>query len=156
MAGLLLLCFGAVACAPVPAPPPGRVPLVPRREPRPTPAQIVAAADTAPVRVFYPRGGCRTRMIEIEVYERSETGGTWRPHPSHPRVRAGTCHTEDPGGLLNEIRVRCVDPAGRLEPSGWVVGADIRRPVDAERCQPPASVALPQRAPRRASTLGNR
>ena len=40
-------------------------------------------------------------------------------------LEVDTCHEEDVGGLLNEIRVRCVDPNEIRAPSVWVVGAKV-------------------------------
>ena len=113
LAGALI---GAVACATVP----------------------LARADdpddeSAPVLVHFPRGDCQTDWIEVELWQRDLEGGGWRPHPQHPRVRAETCHYEQPGGLLNEIRVRCFDPSGSLKPSIWVIGTQLL-PKGADPC----------------------
>ena len=76
------------------------------------------------VLVQYPAGDC-TAELEIEIYERG--AGAWRPHPRHARLALGACALEAPGRLLNELRVRCVDPLGRRAPSEWVVGASPAR-----------------------------
>ncbi len=88
-------------------------------------APVVAAAPAgAPgrVRVHYPAGACGGEL-ELEVFDRAS--GAWRAHPEHPRLPPGACAWEWPGGLLNEIRVRCADPAGARPPSEWVVGAEV-------------------------------
>jgi hypothetical protein len=106
---------------------------------RATPALMAAAAlgctapaapasdapATAPperVRVYYAPGTC-VGLLEIELFDRASQ--TWRPHPEHPRLPPGACASESPETLLNELRVRCVDPTGRWAPSDWVVGAEL-------------------------------
>ena len=99
-------------------------------EPAVPPAQRAAegrAAGATPPRlsrVSYPRGGCSTGRIEVEIHR----SGVWIPHPEHPRVFAGDVHLEVTQGLLSELRVRCVDPRGRIRPSPWVVGVRIGPP----------------------------
>ena len=73
------------------------------------------------VSVFYPAGSCVTGVIEVQVWDRD--GAAWVAHPEHPRVEAGTCQTERSDQLLNEFRVRCIDPDGVKSPSEWVEGA---------------------------------
>ncbi|HEY8123620.1 MAG TPA: hypothetical protein VII78_20045 [Myxococcota bacterium] len=85
----------------------------------PVPAQRPAGDE---VLVFYPPGDCAGEL-ELEVYDRA--AGAWRPHPRHPRLAPGACAFEPPGGLLNELRVRCADPAGKRAPSAWVEGAEV-------------------------------
>ena len=96
----------------------------------------LAMADSAvseeQVRVFYPKGKCETGWIDVEVYARD--AGIWLPHPDHPRVATDTCELEDPGILLQEIRVRCADPANRARVSNWRVGAEVFKPLSAEQC----------------------
>jgi hypothetical protein len=99
-----VLCCSAAGTPPAAAPAPGDAP--------------------AGVLVYYPAGKC-VGELELELYER--VAGTWRPHPVHPRVPTGSCQRELPDQLLNELRVRCVDPAGKRAPSDWVVGAEIAR-----------------------------
>ncbi len=84
----------------------------------------LAAPAAAPDRalVHYPAGGC-SGVLEIEVFER--VSESWLPHPAHPRLPPGACEEEPAGGLLNELRVRCADPAGARAPSDWVVGAEL-------------------------------
>lgn len=84
------------------------------------------------VNVFYPGGACATGWLEVQVFERSE--GSWRPHPRHPWLRAGSCAEEDPGVLLNELRVRCADPEGSRAPSRWEVGAELHEGVAPGAC----------------------
>jgi hypothetical protein len=84
------------------------------------------------VTVLYPRGACVTGWLEVEVFERG--AGSWRPHPLHPWLRSGSCAEEDPGVLLNELRVRCADPDGAFTPSRWRVGAELRERVAAGAC----------------------
>ncbi|MAJ59787.1 MAG: hypothetical protein CL936_06680 [Deltaproteobacteria bacterium] len=88
-----------------------------------------------PVQVFYPQGECETGVLEIELWNR--TLKAWRPHPDHPRVMANTCQTEDAGDLLNEIRVRCADPANAARGSSWVTGVQVYEPSGAPGCQGP-------------------
>lgn len=92
-----------------------------------------AAGDDARVTVFYPAGACETRRLEIEVFARATR--TWKPHPAHPRIDADTCQPEDPGQLLNELRLRCIDPEGKRAPSDWIVGVDLARPADPGACK---------------------
>ena len=105
-AGPLLMTLAALACA---ANPPGSELAAP-----------AARADRA--LVLYPAGGC-SGVLEIEVFERASE--SWRPHPAHPQLPPGACVEEPAGGLLNELRVRCADPAGARAPSDWVVGAEL-------------------------------
>jgi hypothetical protein len=108
-AGLLALTVLALACTAAPS------------ESEHTPEEPSARAV-----VFYPRGGCATGELEIEVYDRAARA--WRPHPTHPRLRADRCAEEQAGTLLNELRVRCVDPDGERQPSLWVTGAALSGP----------------------------
>lgn len=93
-------------------------------------------AESPPVEdrvlVFYPKGDCETGWIDIEVYDRDIQ--TWRAHAEHARVATGSCQLEDPGILLQEIRVRCADPDNRARVSTWRVGAEVFAPVGAEQC----------------------
>jgi len=88
-------------------------------------------AQAEPVTVFFPRGDCESGVIEVQIYDRERR--LWIPHSS-PRVRAGVCRTEDSGDLLNEFRVRCIDPSGRRMPSRWVVGAEVFRTAPRSTC----------------------
>ncbi len=94
-------------------------------------AQTPSAEDR--VQVFYPKGSCETGWIDLEVYDRDAQ--VWLPHPDHPRISVDTCQHEDPGILLQELRVRCADPANRARVSPWRVGAEVFKPVAPERCQ---------------------
>jgi hypothetical protein len=82
--------------------------------------------------VFYPLGACATGWLEVEVFERD--AGSWRAHPRHPWLRAGSCVQEDPGVLLNELRVRCADPGGVFAPSRWLVGVELRGVAAGSAC----------------------
>jgi len=93
---------------------------------------VLADAEPGMVRVFYPRGDCSTGIIEVEIFDRASE--RWKPHPAHPRVPAGSCQSEDPGVLLHEIRIRCVDPEGTVGPSAWRVGFDVYKPRAAPDC----------------------
>ncbi len=88
-----------------------------------------------PVTVRFPQGSCDSGWIEVQVYNR--LSDRWVPHPTHPRVAAGQCHIEESGRLLNEIRVRCVDPSRRRRPSAWVVGANVWKPEPNGQCRGP-------------------
>ena len=70
-------------------------------------------------RVYFPPGDCTSGWIELEVWNR-ETHA-WEPRPGEHRVRTGSCLEIDTGILLNELRIRCIDPSGEREPSGWVM-----------------------------------
>lgn len=114
----LLLALGLAACSGgrSPVPSPSLPPVV--RAPEPAPE---AAAEER-VDVVYPKGGCTSGWIEVEVFE-PDSG--WQPHPEHPRVRADETHAELSWRLL-DLRVRCVDPSGRRAPSRWVRGVDLK------------------------------
>jgi hypothetical protein len=60
----------------------------------------------------------------------------WRTHPAHPRIALESCQVEDAGILLQEIRARCVEPAGSDPPPAWVVGVDVFDPQVLETCAP--------------------
>jgi hypothetical protein len=89
--------------------------------------------------VFYPAGDCDGGQLEIQIFQRGDGGGasTWVAHPEHPTIAPGTCQAEESGVLLNEIRVRCVDPAGAQRPSAWIVGADVSGKGEAPSCPAP-------------------
>jgi len=110
----------------------------------PTPGE--ASGPTDPVRVFYPAGNCATGVIEIELWDRAARA--WQPHPAHPRIMADTCQTEDAGDLLNEIRVRCIDPASPARASGWTTGVQVWEPAGAPGCAPPPVDPKPRINPR--------
>jgi Mg-chelatase subunit ChlD len=76
-----------------------------------------------PVYVFYPRDSCRGDQIELEVWSRR--ANDWVPHPVHPRVPVESCQLEDAGVLWNELRRRCIEPVGGLDPPSWIVGLDV-------------------------------
>ena len=107
--------------------------------PRRLPAEATATRAAAPVDervlVYFPPGTC-TGQLEIERFDRA--AGAWRPHPEAPRLEPGACLREPAGQLLNELRVRCVDPTDLLQPSAWVVGAEL-----GESAAPCAGVARP-------------
>ena len=86
------------------------------------------------VLVHYPVGACETGHIEIQVFDR-ETA-VWVAHPEHPRIEAGTCQREVAYVLLNELRIRCVDPSGRRTPSDWVSGVTLRPAESGSPCAP--------------------
>jgi hypothetical protein len=93
---------------------------------------LSAAAAAEPVTVRFPAGDCSTHRIEVQVFDRDARA--WQPHPQHPQLDTGRCIRMDSGVLLNELRVRCVDPKGRLAPSGWIVGAEVFQAGDASDC----------------------
>lgn len=99
------------------------------------PAAGQSSEPRDPVRVFYPKGDCATGVIEIELWNRAAQA--WEPHPAHPRIMADTCQTEDAGDLLNEIRVRCTDPASPARASDWTLGVQVYEPAGAPGCEPP-------------------
>ena len=84
--------------------------------------------------VFYPKGECETGVIELEVYERNTQ--SWRPHAEHPQIKADTCQWEDPGILLQELRVRCADPEQPARASEWLTGVEVFQPLSSALCQP--------------------
>ena len=85
------------------------------------------------VLVFYPKGDCGTGWLDIEVYDRDIRA--WLSHADHPRIATDSCQVEDPGVLLQELRVRCADPASRARVSSWRIGAEVFKPVAAQKCQ---------------------
>jgi hypothetical protein len=86
------------------------------------PKPAATPGGDARVLVYFPPGACGGEL-ELELYDRA--AGAWRPHPEHPRLAPGSCALESPERLLNELRVRCADPAGLRGPSEWVVGAAL-------------------------------
>jgi len=121
---LVLALTGSLACEPaVRAPAPARAEPVRGRAERPAPSAAAAYEPGARARVSYPRGACTTAWIEVQVFE---PDGGWVPHPEHPRIRAGGIHAEEAHRLL-DLRVRCIDPAGKRPPSEWVRGVDLER-----------------------------
>ena len=97
----------------------------------------LAMGDPSPgenqVLVFYPKGDCGTGWLDIEVYDRDAR--VWLSHAEHPRIATDSCQVEDPGILLQELRVRCADPANRARVSSWRVGGEVFKPVAAEKCK---------------------
>lgn len=94
-------------------------------------AACALADDAGPlpkdaVQVYFPQGGCESRWLEAQVWKRTRDGGEWVPHPRHPRIEVETCEQEAASVLLNEFRIRCIDPDGARAPSEWVVGAVLR------------------------------
>jgi len=87
------------------------------------PAEPPAPAHAARELVYFPRGACETETIELELFDR--TTATWLPHPEHPRLTTDTCASLDPSALLNELRLRCLDPTGKATPSEWVTGFEV-------------------------------
>jgi hypothetical protein len=112
----LALCLACAWLGCTQAPPPRRLPAESTAS-RPAPPN----ADER-VLVYFPRGSC-TGELELERFDRAS--GAWLPHPDAPRLRPDACLREPAGQLLNELRVRCVDPSGRLSSSAWVVGAEV-------------------------------
>ncbi|MCG8592030.1 MAG: hypothetical protein MJE66_22260 [Proteobacteria bacterium] len=100
--------------------------------------------------VLYPGGECETGWIEVERYDREIRA--WRAHAHHPRVRADACRREDVSSLLNELRVRCIDPSGARPPSPWRVGAELQKPLSRDRC----AFRPPETKPEDGSTSGGR
>jgi hypothetical protein len=84
------------------------------------------AAQDGRVIVLYPAGACRGGRLQLEVFERGVDGkpGQWKPHPTHATIAPDSCQSEDPGILLNELRIRCVDAEGKVY-SGWILGVDL-------------------------------
>ena len=108
--GILLLTTG---CASAPS---ARPEESPRR-------QAPSSGTPALERVVFPAGQCPTGWLEVQVFDRA--GAKWRGHTGNGRIRAGSCLRIDPGQLLNEVRVRCIDPADERTPSEWVLGFDM-------------------------------
>jgi hypothetical protein len=84
------------------------------------------------VLVHYPAGACATGWLDVETFERQADG--WAPHAGGSRVRTGSCRFEPPDRLLNETRVRCVDPSGQRAPSAWVIGVAVDHPSELADC----------------------
>lgn len=100
-------------------------------------AEPAPTAPTAPdtpegVDVFYPGRACASRVLDVEVWDREVEA--WQPHRAHSRVVADSCQPEAPSQSLHEIRVRCVDPSGRVAPSPWRVGLGLGRDEGGSRC----------------------
>lgn len=119
----------------------------------------VAAQPLDPIRVYYPAASCRSGILEIEVWNRDRSG--WEPHPEHPRIVGDTCHVEDAGVLLNEVRIRCID-ATSGPPARWRVGVDVWSPVWMETCARPLllresapKLSLRIDAPRAGASISN-
>jgi hypothetical protein len=93
--------------------------LPPTRASAASPAPATAAREL----VYLPRGACETETIELELYDRATA--SWLPHPEHPRLTTGTCVSLDASSLLNELRLRCIDPGGKARPSPWVTGFEM-------------------------------
>jgi len=68
------------------------------------------------IRIYFDGDDCGTASIEVEAFDR--TTGTWRPHPTHPRVPVPSCQTEEAGYLWNELRWRCAPWLGDPD-AGW-------------------------------------
>lgn len=113
-------------------------------------ASWAVEAPHDPVRVFYPAGECTTGVLELELWNRVVE--EWRPHPAHARIMGDTCQVEDAGELLNEIRVRCIDPANPARASQWRTGVQVYEPSDAPGCVAPDFGVRPRRNPRVALT----
>jgi hypothetical protein len=95
------------------------------------PVSVARAADLPEREIFYPARACTSRVLDVEVWQ----GEAWKPHPDHPRVVADSCQAEAANQSLHEIRIRCVDPNGRVAPSPWRVGVGLRRKDGADRCR---------------------
>jgi len=85
-----------------------------------------------PVFVFYPREFCSGDQIALEVWDRSEQ--RWAEHPRHPVIPVDSCQLEDAGGLLNEIRWRCLDRDPSEPDRGWSVGVRVFETAVMQRC----------------------
>ncbi len=85
-----------------------------------------------PVFVFYPRESCTGERIALEVWKRDEQ--RWARHPRHPVVPVDSCQLEDAGGLLNEIRWRCLERDHSDRDQGWSVGVRVFEPSVMQRC----------------------
>ncbi len=95
---------------------------------------VAASAGAESVTVLYPAGDCATGRIDVQVFDRQSR--VWGPHPEHPQLATGRCVSEESGVLLNELRIRCIDPSAQRAPSAWVVGAEVFRALDASECEP--------------------
>jgi hypothetical protein len=89
-----------------------------------------------PIYVWFPSGSCRGEFMDLEVWNRSKR--VWEAHPTHARIRVGTCQREDAGVLLHEIRWRCVEEPGPAPPPPWLVGIEVFAPEIMQRCPVPA------------------
>lgn len=93
----------------------------------------VPPAESAVHDVFYPGRGCGSRVLEVEIwYDAQES---WIRHPDHPRVVADSCQSEARSRPLHQIRVRCIDPSARTDPSPWRVGLAHSRESGGDRCR---------------------
>lgn len=76
---------------------------------------------------------CRSQVLQLEVWDRRKAA--WKPHPEHPLILSGSCHIEDAGYLINEIRARCVRMDGRTYDS-WTQGVRVYRSGVVDSCTP--------------------
>lgn len=97
------------------------------------PSDPLAEWPRDPVYVFYPRDSCQGNEVELEVWSRR--AHDWVPHPVHPRAAIETCQLEDAGVLWNELRRRCVEPPGDIEPPSWIVGMNVFDSELTARCR---------------------
>ena len=104
-------------------------------------SSVTSADPIDPVNVFFPRGQCETETLGVELWDRNARA--WVPHPDHPEIPVDRCQVEEAGSLLNEIRVRCVDPAGQRTASEWVVGVSVFPLIPSESCDSPLESAAP-------------
>ena len=84
---------------------------------------LACGAQAEDAQLYFPPGACETGWLEVQIFDRAQGG--FVPDPQHPRLRVGACARERMDRLLNEVRVRCIDPAGRRPPSAWVSGVDL-------------------------------
>lgn len=116
-----------------------------------TPAAGTDVEVRESVSVFYPGRACASRVLDVEVWDAGAEA--WQPHLSHSRVVSDSCQPESLSQSLHEIRVRCVDPNGRVAASPWRVGLGLggkdalSRCADRERDPDGAGVSIVSPAP---------
>ena len=88
-----------------------------------------------PIAVFFNQT-CASQVLEIQIWNRIEK--RWFHHPEHPKIFAGSCHVEDAGYLMNEIRVRCLRTDKRTT-DPWQSGIKVYEPGVIGECALPSA-----------------
>ncbi len=116
------------------------------------PALAAGPPVVDPYIVYHPGEGCESGILEMEVWNRSKSA--WQPHPHHSRILAGSCQREDAGGLLNEVRTRCVDSSRSRSPAApdsrpaWKVGFTLGQLREEADCEQPVAPMAGESSPR--------
>ncbi|MCZ6783353.1 MAG: hypothetical protein O7G30_08600 [Proteobacteria bacterium] len=103
-----------------------------------TQAGASGGSPTDPVRVLFEGRECPSPFLQVEVWDRGQSA--WSTHPSHAFILVDSCQVEDAGYLLNEIRIRCVDPDGQPG-TPWRIGVEVFQPGVVDACALPTHMA---------------